>query len=81
MQAIAAAFGAEGDVLGTRAALAALGPPPRAVAGGILGAAGQANDGASLLAIHIEDERVGLVRAIIEEHGGTVLAVIPLLGI
>jgi hypothetical protein len=78
MRAIAATFPAASDVADARAELGALVPSPGAMAGGVLGAAGRQEDGAILLAIHIDDDRVQLVRAIAETHHGTVIDVIEL---
>jgi hypothetical protein len=76
MRAIAVVFLDGTDAAAARADLEGLDPPPAAIAGGLLGAAGQRRDGDILLAIHVDDERVGQVRAIVERHRGEVLDVI-----
>ena len=77
MRGIAATFGDVTDAAHARSELGELDPPP-AVAGGVLGAAGRKEDGAILLAIHVGDDRVELVRAIVERNGGTVVDVIAI---
>jgi hypothetical protein len=80
MRGVAAVFMHAGDALAARVALEALQPPPATVADGRLGAAGEADDDAILLAIHIEDDRVEVVRMVVAEYGGRVIAVVRISG-
>jgi hypothetical protein len=76
MRGVAATFMDAFDAAQARADLDALDPAPASIAGGRLGAAGRQDDGAILLAIHIDEARVDMVRTIVERHRGEVIDVI-----
>jgi hypothetical protein len=78
MRAMAVTFADAADGLRARAAVEAMEPAPAGIGAAVLGAYGQKDDGAYLLAIHIEDERVDLVHAIVEGHGGKVIDILRL---
>lgn len=65
------------DGLAARREIEGLVDPPH-VAGALLGDWGQPDDGATLLAVHVGDERVSEIEAIVERLGGSVMSVLPL---